>query len=160
MTRAVCSLTPRPDETSYEAGIKVQLHAQSEPPFLDQLGFGVAPGFQTFVSTQEQRVVYSTVCLSGLAACHNVHCSSSVGALNPPKPLLHPTVPGEWSHLFLLLYCMCGCGNMQRLHCLPCWLDIDERFSFSRLSQLASHLFNFRVSLLVVHHIAPLLMCS
>ncbi|XP_077581406.1 acid-sensing ion channel 1C isoform X5 [Stigmatopora nigra] len=46
------------DETSYEAGIKVQLHAQSEPPFLHQLGFGVAPGFQTFVSTQEQRLQY------------------------------------------------------------------------------------------------------
>lgn len=46
------------DETSYEAGIKVQLHTQSEPPFLHELGFGVAPGFQTFVSTQEQRVAY------------------------------------------------------------------------------------------------------
>ncbi|KAG7274760.1 hypothetical protein CRUP_006497 [Coryphaenoides rupestris] len=38
------------DETSYEAGIKVQIHSQDEPPFIDQLGFGVAPGFQTFVS--------------------------------------------------------------------------------------------------------------
>ncbi|XP_035804134.1 acid-sensing ion channel 1C isoform X2 [Amphiprion ocellaris] len=46
------------DETSYEAGIKVQLHSQSEPPFLHELGFGVAPGFQTFVSTQEQRLQY------------------------------------------------------------------------------------------------------
>ncbi|KAG7525238.1 acid-sensing ion channel 1C-like isoform X4 [Solea senegalensis] len=42
------------DETSYEAGIKVQIHSQSEPPFIDQLGFGVAPGFQTFVSCQQQ----------------------------------------------------------------------------------------------------------
>ncbi|XP_040027052.2 acid-sensing ion channel 1C isoform X2 [Gasterosteus aculeatus] len=46
------------DETSYEAGIKVQLHAQSEPPFLHQLGFAVAPGFQTFVCSQEQRLQY------------------------------------------------------------------------------------------------------
>ncbi|XP_078029535.1 acid-sensing ion channel 1C isoform X4 [Epinephelus lanceolatus] len=46
------------DETSYEAGIKVQLHSQSEPPFLHELGFGVAPGFQTFVSSQEQRLQY------------------------------------------------------------------------------------------------------
>uniref|UniRef100_A0AAV2JTA1 Uncharacterized protein n=1 Tax=Knipowitschia caucasica TaxID=637954 RepID=A0AAV2JTA1_KNICA len=46
------------DETSYEAGIKVQLHSQSEPAFLHELGFGVAPGFQTFVSTQEQRLLY------------------------------------------------------------------------------------------------------
>ncbi|CAB1353204.1 unnamed protein product [Coregonus sp. 'balchen'] len=46
------------DETSYEAGIKVQIHTQDEPPFIDQLGFGVAPGFQTFVSCQEQRLTY------------------------------------------------------------------------------------------------------
>ncbi|XP_064361609.1 acid-sensing ion channel 3 isoform X3 [Dromaius novaehollandiae] len=43
------------DETSYEAGVKVQIHSQEEPPFIDQLGFGVAPGFQTFVSCQQQR---------------------------------------------------------------------------------------------------------
>ncbi|OXB55251.1 UNVERIFIED_CONTAM: hypothetical protein H355_012616, partial [Colinus virginianus] len=43
------------DETSYEAGVKVQIHSQQEPPFIDQLGFGVAPGFQTFVSCQQQR---------------------------------------------------------------------------------------------------------
>lgn len=44
------------DETSFEAGVKVQIHSQDEPSFIDQLGFGVAPGFQTFVSCQEQRV--------------------------------------------------------------------------------------------------------
>ncbi|XP_048150774.1 acid-sensing ion channel 3 isoform X5 [Corvus hawaiiensis] len=43
------------DETSFEAGVKVQIHSQDEPPFIDQLGFGVAPGFQTFVSCQQQR---------------------------------------------------------------------------------------------------------
>ncbi|XP_053705555.1 acid-sensing ion channel 1A-like isoform X1 [Synchiropus splendidus] len=46
------------DETSFEAGIKVQIHSQDEPSFVDQLGFGVAPGFQTFVSCQEQRLIY------------------------------------------------------------------------------------------------------
>ncbi|XP_071380707.1 acid-sensing ion channel 1B [Centroberyx affinis] len=46
------------DETSFEAGIKVQIHSQDEPPFIDQLGFGVAPGFQTFVSCQEQRLTF------------------------------------------------------------------------------------------------------
>ncbi|KAM4792253.1 acid-sensing ion channel 3 isoform 4-T4 [Cyanocitta cristata] len=46
------------DETSFEAGVKVQIHSQDEPPFIDQLGFGVAPGFQTFVSCQQQRLVY------------------------------------------------------------------------------------------------------
>lgn len=34
----------------------MQIHSQAEPPFVHELGFGVAPGFQTFVATQEQRV--------------------------------------------------------------------------------------------------------
>ncbi|KAJ3586060.1 hypothetical protein NHX12_012461 [Muraenolepis orangiensis] len=46
------------EETSFEAGVKVQIHNQEEPAFIDQLGFGVAPGFQTFVSCQEQRLIY------------------------------------------------------------------------------------------------------
>lgn len=50
------------DESSFEAGIKVQIHSQDEPPFIDQLGFGVAPGFQTFVSCQEQRVGVVLIC--------------------------------------------------------------------------------------------------
>uniref|UniRef100_A0A4W3K6I1 Uncharacterized protein n=1 Tax=Callorhinchus milii TaxID=7868 RepID=A0A4W3K6I1_CALMI len=45
-------------ETSFEAGIKVQIHSQDEPPIIDQLGFGIAPGFQTFVSCQQQRLMY------------------------------------------------------------------------------------------------------
>ncbi|KAM4691301.1 acid-sensing ion channel 2 isoform 2-T2 [Rhinophrynus dorsalis] len=46
------------EETTFEAGVKVQVHSQSEPPFIQELGFGVAPGFQTFVATQEQRITY------------------------------------------------------------------------------------------------------
>uniref|UniRef100_A0A8C0J0I3 Uncharacterized protein n=1 Tax=Chelonoidis abingdonii TaxID=106734 RepID=A0A8C0J0I3_CHEAB len=46
------------DEISYEAGVKVQIHSQDEPPYIHQLGFGVSPGFQTFVSCQQQRLVY------------------------------------------------------------------------------------------------------
>ncbi|XP_073734318.1 acid-sensing ion channel 4 isoform X2 [Callorhinus ursinus] len=46
------------DETSFEAGIRVQIHSQEEPPYIHQLGFGVSPGFQTFVSCQEQRLTY------------------------------------------------------------------------------------------------------
>ena len=49
----------RADETSFEAGIRVQIHSQEEPPYIHQLGFGVSPGFQTFVSCQEQRVTTS-----------------------------------------------------------------------------------------------------
>ncbi|XP_061089052.1 acid-sensing ion channel 2-like isoform X2 [Conger conger] len=46
------------EETAFEAGVRVQIHSQAEPPFVHELGFGVAPGFQTFVSTQEQRLTY------------------------------------------------------------------------------------------------------
>ncbi|XP_048859131.1 acid-sensing ion channel 2 isoform X2 [Brienomyrus brachyistius] len=46
------------EETAFEAGIRVQVHSQAEPPFVHELGFGVAPGFQTFVATQEQRLTY------------------------------------------------------------------------------------------------------
>uniref|UniRef100_A0A8C0QLW2 Uncharacterized protein n=1 Tax=Chelonoidis abingdonii TaxID=106734 RepID=A0A8C0QLW2_CHEAB len=46
------------NEISYEAGVKVQIHSQDEPPYIHQLGFGVSPGFQTFVSCQQQRLVY------------------------------------------------------------------------------------------------------
>uniref|UniRef100_A0A4W3GM81 Uncharacterized protein n=1 Tax=Callorhinchus milii TaxID=7868 RepID=A0A4W3GM81_CALMI len=46
------------DETSFEAGIRVQIHSQDEPPYIHELGFGVPPGFQTFVSCQEQRLTY------------------------------------------------------------------------------------------------------
>lgn len=44
------------EETAFEAGVRVQIHSQAEPPFVHELGFGVSPGFQTFVATQEQRV--------------------------------------------------------------------------------------------------------
>ena len=46
------------DEISYEAGLKVQIHSQDEPPFIHELGFGISPGRQTLVSTQEQRVTF------------------------------------------------------------------------------------------------------
>lgn len=50
------SLHPFAEDTAFEAGVRVQIHSQAEPPFVHELGFGVAPGFQTFVATQEQRV--------------------------------------------------------------------------------------------------------
>ncbi|XP_056468046.1 acid-sensing ion channel 2 isoform X3 [Gadus chalcogrammus] len=46
------------EDTAFEAGVRVQIHSQAEPPFIHELGFGVAPGFQTFVATQEQRLTY------------------------------------------------------------------------------------------------------
>lgn len=44
------------EETPFEVGVRVQIHSQEEPPTIDQLGFGAAPGYQTFVSCQQQRV--------------------------------------------------------------------------------------------------------
>nr|XP_049601087.1 acid-sensing ion channel 2 isoform X2 [Syngnathus scovelli] len=46
------------EDTAFEAGVRVQIHSQAEPPFVHELGFGVAPGFQTFVATQEQRLSF------------------------------------------------------------------------------------------------------
>ena len=43
------------EETPFEVGIRVQIHSQEEPPLIDQLGFGAAPGYQTFVSCQKQQ---------------------------------------------------------------------------------------------------------
>ncbi|XP_063780782.1 acid-sensing ion channel 1C-like [Pseudophryne corroboree] len=46
------------EDVALEAGVMVQIHTQKEPPFIEQLGFGVAPGFQTFVSCQQQQLTY------------------------------------------------------------------------------------------------------
>jgi len=46
------------DEISLEAGFKVQIHTQAEPAFIHELGFGISPGFQTLVATQEQRITF------------------------------------------------------------------------------------------------------
>ncbi|XP_042333142.1 acid-sensing ion channel 3 [Sceloporus undulatus] len=95
------------DETSYEAGLKVQIHSQDEPPSIDQLGFGVAPGFQTFVSCQEQRIFYLPppwgICKSGpiesafftnysMAACR-IECETRYLAENCNCRMVH--MPGN-----------------------------------------------------------------
>lgn len=42
----------------------MQIHSQEEPPAIDQLGFGAAPGHQTFVSCQQQQVCwFNCLCL-------------------------------------------------------------------------------------------------
>ncbi|XP_013007637.1 acid-sensing ion channel 3 isoform X2 [Cavia porcellus] len=46
------------DDTPFEVGIRVQIHSQEEPPIIDQLGFGAAPGYQTFVSCQKQQLSF------------------------------------------------------------------------------------------------------
>ncbi|KAK7938989.1 hypothetical protein WMY93_002315 [Mugilogobius chulae] len=54
----ISGVIDRSQDTAFEAGVRVQIHSQAEPPFVHELGFGVAPGFQTFVATQEQRLTY------------------------------------------------------------------------------------------------------
>lgn len=61
------------EETPFEVGVRVQIHTQEEPPLIDQLGFGAAPGYQTFVSCQKQQA------------------SSLVPPNPPPHPSPHPT---------------------------------------------------------------------
>ncbi|EPY76811.1 amiloride-sensitive cation channel 3 [Camelus ferus] len=46
------------EETPFEVGVRVQIHSQEEPPLIDQLGFGAAPGYQTFVSCQKQQLSF------------------------------------------------------------------------------------------------------
>ncbi|XP_027945058.1 acid-sensing ion channel 3 isoform X2 [Eumetopias jubatus] len=46
------------EETPFEVGIRVQIHSQEEPPTIDQQGFGAAPGYQTFVSCQQQQLSF------------------------------------------------------------------------------------------------------
>ncbi|XP_018886626.2 acid-sensing ion channel 3 isoform X4 [Gorilla gorilla gorilla] len=46
------------EETPFEVGIRVQIHSQEEPPIIDQLGLGVSPGYQTFVSCQQQQLSF------------------------------------------------------------------------------------------------------
>ena len=105
------------DETSYEAGIKVQIHSQDEPPFIDQLGFGVAPGFQTFVSCQQQLVpnvqpppLQPQPSSSSSSFFYPLLCFISCVSPNPFQATAHylcVTEPGAKSDLWLIL-----CGEM------------------------------------------------
>lgn len=67
------------EETAFEAGVRVQIHSQAEPPFVHELGFGVAPGFQTFVATQEQRVSDASSPVFWLTHSSAHHLSGLIG---------------------------------------------------------------------------------
>uniref|UniRef100_U3JNX0 Acid sensing ion channel subunit family member 4 n=1 Tax=Ficedula albicollis TaxID=59894 RepID=U3JNX0_FICAL len=73
------------NETSFEAGIRVQIHSQDEPPYIHQLGFGVSPGFQTFVSCQEQRVRQDTPQPQGGACRHSAQHSPAAMPFSPQQ---------------------------------------------------------------------------
>ncbi|KTF86701.1 hypothetical protein cypCar_00017635 [Cyprinus carpio] len=105
------------NETSLEAGIRVQIHSQDEPPYIHQLGFGVSPGFQTFLtylpqpwgncrSTSEQMIPgYDTYSIS---ACR-LRCET----LEVPYvfPRTGCSFDGFWwrcRYLYSQQYQMCG----------------------------------------------------
>lgn len=83
------------DETSFEAGIRVQIHSQDEPPYIHQLGFGVSPGFQTFVSCQEQRVRRDALQPWGSACWHSAQ-HSLVAMPFSPQQLTY--LPQPWGN--------------------------------------------------------------
>ncbi|MGH0129617.1 UNVERIFIED_CONTAM: hypothetical protein FKN15_034494 [Acipenser sinensis] len=83
-------------ETAFEAGVRVQIHSQFEPPFVHELGFGVAPGFQTFVSTQEQRLPWLPA-RGQVGPERRQPSQTPVLAPQPPPPTLHQPPPPETS---------------------------------------------------------------
>ena len=44
------------DASGLDAGIKVMLHHPTEPPYIKELGFSIAPGMHTFVSMKHEQV--------------------------------------------------------------------------------------------------------
>ncbi|XP_013360038.1 PREDICTED: acid-sensing ion channel 3 isoform X2 [Chinchilla lanigera] len=84
------------DDTPFEVGIRVQIHSQEEPPVIDQLGFGAAPGYQTFVSCQKQQV--SSLCLQSAPPARS-SCTRSKPAV--PRPGSRPQHPRTLAQVLL-----------------------------------------------------------
>ncbi|XP_073666193.1 acid-sensing ion channel 3 isoform X1 [Tursiops truncatus] len=107
------------EETPFEVGIRVQIHSQEEPPLVDQLGFGAAPGYQTFVSCQKQQLSFLP---PPWGDCSSVSLDPDFepepsGPLDPPRPSLGPSPP--YSLIGCRLACesryvarKCGCRMM------------------------------------------------
>ncbi|XP_034511139.1 acid-sensing ion channel 4 isoform X2 [Ailuropoda melanoleuca] len=81
------------NETSFEAGIRVQIHSQEEPPYIHQLGFGVSPGFQTFVSCQEQRAMRPSARQISTSSVPTTHWVSL--GLRVTHSFIHPSIPSS-----------------------------------------------------------------
>ncbi|XP_075406360.1 acid-sensing ion channel 3 [Tenrec ecaudatus] len=108
------------EETPFEVGVRVQIHSQEEPPLIDQLGFGAAPGYQTFVSCQQQQLNFLP---PPWGDCSSVPLDPPDLELEPAGPLgsPHPR-PGPRSPYSLMgcrLVCesryvtrKCGCRMM------------------------------------------------
>nr|XP_023494537.1 acid-sensing ion channel 3 isoform X3 [Equus caballus] len=107
------------EETPFEVGIRVQIHSQEEPPIIDQLGFGAAPGYQTFVSCQKQQLSFLP---PPWGDCSSETLdpdfeSEPAGPLDPPRPNPGPSPP--YSLMGCRLACetryvarKCGCRMM------------------------------------------------
>ncbi|XP_036212049.1 acid-sensing ion channel 3 isoform X1 [Myotis myotis] len=107
------------EETPFEVGIRVQIHTQEEPPSIDQLGFGAAPGYQVFVSCQQQQLSFLPPpwgdCSS--ASLDPDFEPEPAGPLGPPSPSPGPSPP--YSLMGCRLACetryvarKCGCRMM------------------------------------------------
>ncbi|XP_037371358.1 acid-sensing ion channel 3 isoform X2 [Talpa occidentalis] len=95
------------EETPFEAGIRVQIHSQEEPPSIDQLGFGVAPGYQTFVSCQQQQLSFLP---PPWGDCSSVSLDPDFeqepsGPLGAPSPTPGPSPP------YTLMGCRLACES-------------------------------------------------
>ncbi|XP_070644519.1 acid-sensing ion channel 3 [Bos indicus] len=105
------------EETPFEVGVRVQIHTQEEPPLIDQLGFGAAPGYQTFVSCQKQQLSFLP---PPWGDCSSVSLDpdfepEAPGPLGTPSPGLSP----PYSLMGCRLACQsryvarkCGCRMM------------------------------------------------
>ncbi|XP_010338784.1 acid-sensing ion channel 3 isoform X3 [Saimiri boliviensis] len=103
------------DETPFEVGIKVQIHSQEEPPIIDQLGLGVSPGFQTFISCQQQQLSFLP---PPWGDCSSVSLNPNYEP-EPSDPLGSPSSSPPYSLMGCRLVCetryvarKCGCRMM------------------------------------------------
>ncbi|XP_043823951.1 acid-sensing ion channel 3 [Dromiciops gliroides] len=113
------------EETPFEAGIRVQIHSQEELPTIDQLGFGVAPGYQTFVSCQKQELSFLPRpwgnCESVLQGLDFNIAPSKLSPSNPSSnPKLSYSIPGcRQLCEFQMLHRKCGCRMMYMSGTVP-----------------------------------------
>nr|XP_012298585.1 acid-sensing ion channel 3 isoform X2 [Aotus nancymaae] len=103
------------EETPFEVGIKVQIHSQEEPPIIDQLGLGVSPGFQTFISCQQQQLSFLP---PPWGDCSSVSLNPNYEP-EPSDPLGSPSSSPPYSLMGCRLVCetryvarKCGCRMM------------------------------------------------
>uniref|UniRef100_H0XKA0 Acid sensing ion channel subunit 3 n=1 Tax=Otolemur garnettii TaxID=30611 RepID=H0XKA0_OTOGA len=93
------------EENLFEVGIRVQIHSQEEPPLIDQLGFGVAPGYQTFVSCQQQQLRFLP---PPWGDCSSVSLDPDFEP-EPSDPLGHPSTSIRPSPPYTLTGCRLVC---------------------------------------------------